>query len=328
MSVALVLVLICILVAEFVNGWNDAPNAVATIVGTRIMQPLHALLMAAALNILGAVLTGTAVAATVGTGIIKPEAINLSVVGAGVLGIAIFGIFATMRGIPISISHGLVSGLAGAGLATAGVSALEISGWEKVGVGLVFSTLVGFTLGLGLMLLIKNIFRYSAPGKIRGVFGRIQILSAAFMAFSHGSNDGQKFMGVFSLALVMGGVLDEFSVPFWVILLCGTVMGLGTVTGGWRVMKTMGFGITRLEPVQGFAAETAAATAIQVASHFGIPLSTTHTITTAIMGVGSSRRLSSVKWSLGKDIVITWLFTFPVCFAISAGFALLFKFVF
>jgi PiT family inorganic phosphate transporter len=316
------------LVAEFVNGWNDAPNAVATIVGTRIMQPLHALLMAAALNILGAVLTGTAVAATVGTGIIKPEAINLSVVGAGVLGIAIFGIFATMRGIPISISHGLVSGLAGAGLATAGVSALEISGWEKVGVGLVFSTLVGFTLGLGLMLLIKNIFRYSAPGKIRGVFGRIQILSAAFMAFSHGSNDGQKFMGVFSLALVMGGVLDEFSVPFWVILLCGTVMGLGTVTGGWRVMKTMGFGITRLEPVQGFAAETAAATAIQVASHFGIPLSTTHTITTAIMGVGSSRRLSSVKWSLGKDIVITWLFTFPVCFAISAGFALLFKFVF
>ncbi len=325
MSVSLILVLFVVLLAEFVNGWNDAPNAVATVVSTRVLSPLRALLMAAVLNVLGAVLTGTAVAQTIGKGIINPEAIGLPVVAAGVLGIAVWGTIATMRGLPISISHGLVSGLAGAGMATAGPQVLEWSGWQKVLSGLGISTLVGFFLALAIMIGLYWALRRAKRTKVRAVFGRVQLLSSAFMAFSHGSNDGQKFMGVFTLALVLGGVLPEFHVPLWVIVLCGTVMGLGTIAGGWRVLRTMGFRITKLEPVQGFAAETAASIAIQAASFLGIPLSTTHTISTAIMGVGASRRMSAVRWTVGRSIVITWVLTFPICFAISAIFALLFK---
>ncbi len=325
MSLSLILVLFVVLLAEFVNGWNDAPNAVATVVSTRVLSPLRALLMAAVLNVLGAVLTGTAVAQTIGKGIINPEAIGLPVVAAGVLGIAVWGTIATMRGLPISISHGLVSGLAGAGMATAGPQVLEWSGWQKVLSGLGISTLVGFFLALAIMIGLYWALRRAKRTKVRAVFGRVQLLSSAFMAFSHGSNDGQKFMGVFTLALVLGGVLPEFHVPLWVIVLCGTVMGLGTIAGGWRVLRTMGFRITKLEPVQGFAAETAASIAIQAASFLGIPLSTTHTISTAIMGVGASRRMSAVRWTVGRSIVITWVLTFPICFAISAIFALLFK---
>ncbi len=325
MSVSLILVLFVVLLAEFVNGWNDAPNAVATVVSTRVLSPLRALLMAAVLNVLGAVLTGTAVAQTIGKGIINPEAIGLPVVAAGVLGIAVWGTIATMRGLPISISHGLVSGLAGAGMATAGPQVLEWSGWQKVLSGLGISTLVGFFLALAIMIGLYWALRRAKRTKVRAVFGRVQLLSSAFMAFSHGSNDGQKFMGVFTLALVLGGVLPEFHVPLWVIVLCGTVMGLGTLAGGWRVLRTVGFRVTKLEPVQGFAAETAASIAIQAASFLGIPLSTTHTISTAIMGVGASRRMSAVRWGIGRSIVITWLLTFPICFALSALFALLFR---
>lgn len=325
MSVTLILVLFVVLLAEFVNGWNDAPNAVATVVSTRVLSPIRALLMAAVLNVAGAALTGTAVAQTIGKGIINTEAVGLPVVAAGVLGIAVWGTIATMRGLPISISHGLVSGLAGAGMATAGPQVLEWSGWQKVLSGLGISTVIGFFLALGIMIGLYWALRRAKRTKVRAVFGRVQILSSAFMAFSHGSNDGQKFMGVFTLALVLGGVLPEFQVPLWVIILCGSVLGLGTISGGWRVLRTMGFRVTKLEPVQGFAAETAASIAIQGASFLGIPLSTTHTISTAIMGVGASRRMSAVRWTVGRSILITWLLTFPICFAISALFALIFK---
>jgi len=318
----LVIVLALILAAEFVNGMNDAPNAIATVVSTRVLRPWHALAMASVLNVLGAVLTGTAVAATIGEGIVDPEAVGLPVVGAAALGIGVWGALATLRGLPISISHGLVAGLAGAAVATAGIHALEWSGWQKVFIGLGFSTVVGFSLALLLMVGIYWVLQRTRPSLVRGIFGRLQILSAGFMAFSHGGNDGQKFMGMFALALVLGDVLPEFQVLWWVILLCGGVMGLGTAIGGWRVMRTMGFGLTKLEPVQGFAAETAAASAIQIASHFGVPLSTTHTINTAIMGVGASRRLSAVRWGVGGHIVITWIVTFPACFALAAVFAL------
>lgn len=313
----LVLVLFIVLVAEFVNGWNDAPNAIATVVSTRVLSPVTALVMASILNVTGAALTGTAVAETVGTGIVKSEAIGLSVVGAAVLGVVIWGALATWRGLPVSISHGLVAGLTGAGLAVAGSGVLEWSGWQKVLVGLGFSTLLGFSMAWLLMVLLYRLLRRARPSMVRSVFGRAQILSAAFMAFSHGSNDGQKFMGVFSLALVVGGFFPEFHVPWWVILICGTVMGLGTLVGGWRVIKTMGFGLTKLEPVHGFAAETAAASAIQIASMFGVPLSTTHTINTAIMGVGASRRLSAVRWDIGGRIVAAWIMTFPICFGLG-----------
>lgn len=324
----LIVVLFLVLLAEFVNGWNDAPNAIATVISTRVLSPLHALAMAAVLNGLGAALSGTAVAATIGKDIVSPDAIGLPVVGAGALAIAVWGALATLRGLPISISHGLLAGLAGAGVATAGAGVLIWDGWRKVLIGLGFSTVLGFAMAFIFMTALLWIFRRVGPHSVRRIFGRLQLLSAAFMAFSHGGNDGQKFMGIFSLSLVLGGVMPVFHVPLWVILVCGTVMGLGTFVGGWRVIRTMGFGLTELEPVNGFAAETSAALAIQIASRFGIPLSTTHTINTAIMGVGATRRLSAVSWGVGRSIVVTWVLTFPVCFALGLGLGWLFKVLF
>ena len=328
MTATLVIVLILVLMAEFVNGWNDAPNAIATVVSTRVLRPVYALIMAAVLNIVGAMVTGTAVAATIGAGIIRPDSIGLSVIAAAVLSIATWGAAATMLGIPISISHGLVSGMAGATLVVAGSGALLWSGWQKIIIGLGFSTLLGFSMAFILMTSIYWILRRVNPSTIHSIFGKLQIISAAFMAFSHGSNDGQKFMGVFALALVLGGVLPEFYVPIWVIILCGAVIGLGTAAGGWRIIKTMGFRLTKLEPVHGFAAETAAATAIQLASFMGVPLSTTHTISTAIMGVGATKRFSAVKWGVAGGIVSAWVFTFPICGALGALFALFFNWIF
>jgi len=324
LTLPLAIVLFLVLAAEFVNGLNDAPNAIATVVSTRVLHPYHALAMASVLNVMGAALTGTAVATTIGKDIVRPEAIGLPVVGAAVLGIAVWGALATFRGLPISISHGLVAGLAGAGLATAGTGVLLWSGWQKVLIGLAISTVGGFTLALLLMVAIYWVMSRARSHSVRAIFGRLQIVSAGFMAFSHGSNDGQKFMGVFTLAMVLGGVQADLTVHLWVILLCGSVMGLGTAIGGWRVMRTMGFGLTKLDPVHGFAAETAAASAIQVATSLGIPLSTTHTINTAIMGVGASRRLSAVRWSVGGNIIAAWVLTFPACFALAAVFALIF----
>ena len=328
MSVALIIVLILVLVAEFVNGLNDAPNAIATVISTRVLSPFKALAMAAVLNTLGVLLTGTAVAATVGKGIVQPESIGLSVVAAGVLSIAVWGAIATYYGLPISISHGLIAGLAAAGVVVAGTHVLLWGGWQKVIIGLGFSTILGFIMAFIIMIALYWAVRRLWPSRVREIFGRLQILSAAFMAFSHGSNDGQKFMGVFTLALVLDGAIPEFKVPLWVIFLCGGTMGLGTFIGGWRVIKTMGFGLTKLEPVQGFAAETAAATSIQIASHLGVPLSTTHTINMAIMGVGATRRLSAVRWGVGLHIITAWILTFPICAALGALFALLFRWVF
>jgi PiT family inorganic phosphate transporter len=316
MSLGLGLALLLILMAEFVNGWTDAPNAIATVVSTRVLKPQHALLMAAALNTAGA-FAGTAVAYTIGTGIVEPEAINLATVSAAMLGIVVWSTIAWYYGLPTSESHALVAGLSGAGLATAGPGVLLWEGWSKVLWGIGFSTVLGFSSGLLLMVGIYWIFGRSSPGLVRGLFGRLQILSAAMMAFSHGSNDGQKFIGVFTLALVLGGVLPEFVVPFWVILLCAGTMGIGTAVGGWRIIRTMGLRLTKLEPVHGFAAETGAGLTILLASHYGIPLSTTHTINTAIIGVGASRRLSAVRWGVVGSIVTAWVLTFPICGAIA-----------
>jgi len=309
---SLVPVLLFVLAAEFVNGWTDAPNAIATVVSTRVLLPHQAVMMATVLNILGT-MSGTAVAATIGKGIVRPEAISLATVGAAMVGIVLWSTLAWYYGLPTSESHALVSGLAGAGLATAGSGVLLWEGWRKVLIGLFFSSFLGFSLGLGLMVVLYRILSRSRPGTVRRTFGKLQVLSAAFMAFSHGSNDGQKFIGAFALALLLGGVLPEFRVPFWVILLCAMTMGIGTAIGGWRIVKTMGLRLTKLEPVHGFAAEPSAAVAIEMASRLGIPLSTTHTISTAIMGVGATRRLSAVRWGVGREIVTAWILTFPVC---------------
>jgi len=320
MSVELILVLTLVLAAEFTNGLTDAANAIATVVGTRVLAPMHAVLMAAVLNMAGVLVTGAAVAATIGTGIVRPEVIYLDTVAAGMLTVVVWTMAAWFYGIPTSETHELLAGLAGAGLATAGPSVLLWGGWGKVGVGLAMSTLMGFGLAALIMTAIYWGFRRA---RVMHLFGRMQVVSAAFMAFSHGSNDGQKFMGVFALALLLGGQTTEFEVELWVMLLCGSVMALGTALGGWRIIKTMG--ITRLEPAQGFAAETAASVAILTASNFGIPLSTTHTIGTAIMGVGATRRFSAVNWSVSRQIVMTWVLTFPACLLLGYLFALALK---
>jgi PiT family inorganic phosphate transporter len=305
-------VLLLVLAAEFVNGWTDAPNSIATVVSTRVLTPWQALGMASVLNVLGA-MSGTAVAATIGQGIIRAEAVDIGTVAAAMIAIVVWSTLAWLWGLPTSESHALVAGLSGAGLAAGGLDVLVWSGWQKVLIGLVFSSCLGFGMGLALTVAIYWVFRQWRPGNVRRLFGRLQILSAAFMAFSHGSNDGQKFIGTFVLTLVLGGLLPQFAVPLWVILLCAGTMGIGTAVGGWRIVKTMGLRLTKLDPVHGFAAETAAATAIEVASRFGIPVSTTHTISTSIMGVGSTRRLSAVRWGVGREIVTAWVLTFPVC---------------
>jgi PiT family inorganic phosphate transporter len=233
------------------------------------------------------------------------------------VGIIIWSSLAARWGIPTSESHALVAGLAGAGLAIAGPGVLLWAGWKKVLLGLIFSTLLGFAGGRLMIAGVNRIFRSAAPGRVRGLMQGLQIFSSAFMAFSHGSNDGQKFMGVLTLALVLGGDLPDFQIPWWVIFLCAAMMAFGTVTGGWRIIRTLGMRLTKLKTHQGFAAEMAAASTIEIASRLGIPLSTTHTITVAIMGVGSGRRLSAVRWGVTAEIVMAWILTFPICGLIS-----------
>ncbi len=331
-SFLLVFTLILVLGAEFVNGWTDAPNAIATVISTRVLSPGKAVVMAAVLNIVGAIVTGTAVAATIGKGIVSPEIMGgvtgLPVVAAAMLTIIVWSTIAWRWGIPTSETHELVAGLTGAGLAAAGPSVLLWEGWQKVLIGLGFSTLLGFAISVTLMTVLYWVLRRTRPAIVSKYFSKLQIVSAAFMAFSHGSNDGQKFMGVFSMVLVLGGLMDTFSVPLWVMLLCGAVMGIGTATGGWRIIKTMGFKLTRLEPVNGFAAETSAAASILLASSMGIPLSTTHTINIAIIGVGATKRLSAVRWGVAGNIILAWILTFPVCGVLGYLFSLLLNRIF
>lgn len=312
-TLPVIIVLLLVLGAEFVNGWTDAPNAIATVVSTRVLPPGQAVLMAGVLNIVGAIVTGTAVATTIGKGIVSPDVIGLPVVAAAMLTIIIWSTVAWRYGIPTSESHELVAGLTGAGFAAAGSSSLLWEGWQKVIIGLGFSTVLGFTVSVILMVALYWILRKTSLATTTGIFSKLSIVSAAFMAFSHGSNDGQKFMGVFALVLVLGGVTTQFTIPIWIIVLSGLVMGVGTSVGGWRIIRTLGTKLTRLDPVSGFAAQTSAGAAIMLASAFGIPLSTTHTITASILGAGSSRRLSAVRWGVGGNIVAAWIITFPVC---------------
>lgn len=311
-SPLLLIVLFLILWAEFVNGWTDAPNAIATVVSTRVLSPRNAIIIATLLNIAGA-FSGTAVAATIGKDIIRPEVVSIHVIAAAMIGIIAWSTLAWRWGLPTSESHALIAGLTGAGFASGGIDVLRWAGWQKVIIGLLFSTFFGFFLAYVIFTLLIWIFQNTAISKVRRIFSRLQILSAAFMAFAHGSNDGQKFIGAFSLALLLGGVTKEFTVEPWVIILCAAVMGIGTSFGGWRIIKTMGMKLARLEPQHGFAAESAAALAIEIASRTGIPLSTTHTISTSIMGVGSAQKFSNVRWRVAKNIITAWILTFPIC---------------
>ncbi len=324
LNFGLILVLGLILASEFVNGWTDSPNAIATVVSTKAMKPKWAVLMAVMGNIIGA-FYGREVAKTIGTGIVKPEAINLVTVGAAMVGIVIWSTAVSLLGLPTSESHALVAGLAGASLAMAGPGVLILSGWKKVLIGLVVSSFFGFAGGFGTARFIRSFFGDLPKEKSNRVFNILQIISAAGMAISHGSNDGQKFIGIFTLALVLSGLLPTFAVQPWVIILCSLVMGIGTSVGGWRIIEKIGTKMVKIEPEQGFAAQSTATALILFASSLGVPLSTTHTINTAIMGAGASKGFSTINWEIVKELVIAWILTFPICGAIGFLTALLFK---
>lgn len=315
-TLGLIIALTAVLIAEFINGWTDAPNAIATVVSTGVMTPRIAIVMAVVLNTLGA-MAGTAVAATVGKGIVAPAALTLPAITAAMMAIIVWGTMAAKFGIPVSKSHALLAGLAGAGFAGGGLGALQWSGWEKVGIGLVCSIFLGFLMAWVIGTLVISFAGSMRPHRAKRLFDNMQIASAGAMAFNHGLNDGQKFMGVFALTLLAGGVTKEFEIPIWVMIVCALTMGAGTSFGGWRIIKTVGSKLTRIKSWQGFAAETSASTTIFVASQYGIPLSTTHTITSAIVGASASRRVSDVRWGVLQRIMFAWIVTFPSCALIA-----------
>ena len=306
---------------EFANGWTDAPNSIATVVSTRVMRPLTAVAMASVLNLLGA-LSGTAVAEVIAEGILEPSFITLDTIAATLLAATLWALGAQYYGLPSSESHALIAGLLGAGFAAGGSDALLGEGPRKAGIGLITSPLGGFLLAFLIMIAIFWILRRVRPTMVRRIFGKAQIASAGFMAFSHGSNDAQKTMGIIALAIALnntgsGEEIGPLEIETWMILSAGLVMGLGTMVGGWRVIKTIGLRLTKLEPVHGFAAETGAAAVIFGASRLGIPVSTTHAIGSAIMGVGATRRLSAVRWGVAGQVATAWILTWPSCFALG-----------
>ncbi len=309
----IILIIVLAILFDISNGWNDSANAIATVVSTRVLTPLQAVLLAASMNVAGA-FSSTAVAKTIGKGIVDPSEINLYVVAAALIAGFLWNAAMTLRGLPVSASHALIGGVIGAAVAHhGGFDKLNVTGLIKIFTALLTSPVFGILFGFFFMKLIIRIFCNFSPGVINKHFGRLQILSAGFMAFSHGSNDAQKVMGVITLALVSGGFLTSLEVPFWVILICALAMGFGTAIGGWRVIKTLGVQMLKLQPVHGFAAETVASAVILGASSLGLPVSTTHVISTSIMGVGATKRLSAVRWGVAKKIVLAWLFTLPMC---------------
>ncbi|MFH1775883.1 MAG: inorganic phosphate transporter [Chloroflexota bacterium] len=317
------------------NGLNDAANAIATVVGTRVLSPRNALIMAAVANLAGAT-TGTAVAKTIGKGILVPEAISYLTVIAALAAIIIWAVLATYYGLPISLTHGFVAAMAAAGFAVAGAGAVNWAVMNRVLSAVVSAPVLGFIAGFIVMVGLYWFLRRTAPDRVRGVFSVLQIFSAAFMAYSHGKNDGQMPIGIIAMALVIYyNSMEQFAraasvweqIPWWVIIVSALAISSGTMVGGWRVIRTLGFRVTTLRPVHGFAAEASGAAVIEVASHLGIPVSTTHCISSAIMGVGATRRLSAVRWGVAGNIVTAWIITFPVCGGLGYLFAWILKLV-
>ena len=312
-SLLLVVVVVLAVVFDYINGFHDTANAIATSVSTRALRPSHAILMSATANFVGA-LSGTAVANTIASGLATTPSGDPGqvIVAAALIGAIAWNLLTWRLGIPSSSSHALIGGLIGAVIASVGPDALNLRGiFDKVLFPLVASPILGVLLGFTLMVVLLNLFRNAHPRRLNDRFRRLQVLSAAYMAFSHGSNDAQKTMGIITLALVAGGVLAEPTVPLWVILVAASAISLGTAAGGWRIIKTMGQRVVKLDPVHGFAAETTAATIIFGASHFGMPVSTTHVISSAIIGGGSGGRVSAVRWGVAGNIVIAWVLTIP-----------------
>ena len=296
---------------DYINGFHDTANAIATSVATRALPPKYALLMAAAFNFIGA-FAGTAVAKTIGAGLVDEQTTTQVVVAAALIGAITWNLITWYVGLPSSSSHALIGGLLGATIIAGGTGAVKWDGVvNKVLVPLFTSPLLGFAIALTLMVALMWIFKGFSRRPLAAVFRRLQIFSAGFMAFAHGSNDAQKTMGIITLALFSAGVIPTVEVPFWVIVVSATAISLGTAIGGWRIMHTMGHRVVDLEPIHGFAAETTAATIIYGAAHFGMPVSTTHVISSAIMGVGTSRGIRGVRWGVARSILGAWVLTIP-----------------
>jgi PiT family inorganic phosphate transporter len=308
----LLCVIILALIFDFINGFHDTANAIATSVSTRVLSPKAAVSMATVLNMVGA-LSGTAVAKTVGAGLVEASCITQVTVISALIAAIVWDLTTWYFGLPTSSSHAILSGVVGAAIATAGTDIIIQKGVYKVITGLILSPIIGFILSFFFMIFLLWLFGRSTPTLVSHLFGRLQLLSAAYMAFSHGGNDAQKTMGIITMALVNYYGLSEFNVPLWVIFACAMAMAFGTAFGGWRVIKTLGMRLVQLRPIQGFAAETSAATVIEIASRMGLPLSTTHVISSTIMGVGASKRFSAVKWGIGGNILLAWVLTLPVC---------------
>ncbi len=313
----LVAIVVLGLAFEFVNGFHDAANAIATVVGTRVLSPAAAVLMAGLLNFAGAV-SGTAVATTVGKGIVDPSAVTQVTVISGLISAILWDLITWYYGLPSSSSHALIFSVVGAGVATAGWNVIVFAGLSRTILGIVYSPLAGFLFASLLLIALFWAFRRTRRVVASTLFSRLQLVSSAYMAFSHGGNDGQKTMGIIALALFSYGALgQQFFIPTWVMVAAALAIALGTASGGWRIVKTMGFSLGELQPVHGFAAETAAGTVIEIATRFGVPISTTHAITGAILGVGTARRAKGVRWGLAGRIVVGWVLTIPGCFGLG-----------
>ena len=321
LTVQLIAVLGLAVLFDYINGFHDTANSIATSVSTRALRPEHAILMSATANFVGA-LTGTAVARTISSGLADTPGggPGQTIVAAALIGAIVWNLVTWRLGIPSSSSHALIGGLLGAVIASVGAEAIKVDGvLQKVILPLVLSPILGVAIGFAAMVVILNAFRRANPRRINERFRRLQVLSAAFMAFSHGSNDAQKTMGIMTLALVAAGLLPaDAAIPPWVIVLAAGAMSLGTAAGGWRIIRTMGQRVVKLDPVHGFAAETTAASIITSASYFGLPVSTTHVISSAIIGVGSSEGLSAVRWGVAGNIVVAWILTIPASAVVAA----------
>ena len=303
---------------DFLNGFHDAANSIATVVSTRVLSPRIAVIWAAFFNFVAAFTFGTAVARTMGRGMIRLEFVNLYVILAGLIGAIVWDILTWYYGLPVSSSHALIGGYAGAAVAKAGWKVIIVSGWTKTILFIGLSPIVGLVLGGALMIAVYRLFRNFSPVRVDRLFRKLQLLSAAAYSFGHGTNDAQKTMGIVAGVLFTAGILDHFYIPFWIVLMAHTAIGLGTLAGGWRIVRTMGMRITRLKPVGGFCAETAAAISLLGAASAGIPVSTTHTIAGAIMGVGSVQRLTAVHWGVARKILWAWVLTIPASAIVSA----------
>jgi PiT family inorganic phosphate transporter len=311
-SFSLLIAVICLTLAfEFSNGWHDAANSIATVVSTRVLTPFRAVVWAAFWNFIAAFVFGTAVAKTIGKGMVRIEMVDEKVLLAGLLGAITWNMITLILGLPTSSSHALMGGYGGAAVAHAGLKALILGGWTKPVLFIFLSPVIGFFVATAVTVITSWIVRRQRPLKVDRWFRRLQLISAAAYSLGHGTNDAQKGMGIITTALVAGGLMKTYDVPYWVILCCHLAMGGGTMAGGWRIIKTMGQRITKLTPFGGFAAESAGALTLMGTAHFGIPVSTTHTITGAIVGVGASRRLSAVRWGVTRRIVFAWVLTIP-----------------